>query len=77
MRRSASQPPLIGPYLFTAPKAYAEQVGVYRQVAGFKGEIMLRYTQISPSSSFLRSQVMVWLGRVLFPEQLLGHAIFR
>ena len=42
MRRSASRPPCHGPYLVMASAAYAEQVGVYRQLAGVSGEMKCR-----------------------------------
>ena len=35
----ANQVPLIGPYFFIASTAYCEQVGVYLQVGGFRGEM--------------------------------------
>ena len=33
--------PLPGPYFFIASKAYAEQVGVYLQLGGNRGEIQI------------------------------------
>lgn len=43
-----SQEPLIGPYLRSASRAYCEQVGVNRQVAGLSGEIQIWYIRTSP-----------------------------
>jgi hypothetical protein len=39
MRLTASHEPRNAPYFFTASTAYSEQVGVYRQLAGVKGEM--------------------------------------
>jgi len=39
MRFSPSQLPLMGPYLRMACMLYSEQVGVYLQAAGKKGEM--------------------------------------
>jgi hypothetical protein len=35
----ASRLPLNGPYFFSASMAYSEQVGVYLQLAGVKGDM--------------------------------------
>jgi hypothetical protein len=39
MRFIASQLPFSGPYFFSACTAYSEQVGVYLQLAGVRGDM--------------------------------------